>query len=275
MNPYFVCKRCGSEFDRKCNLKEHLFGSKNKPRKIPCLPKLQNIDVSVLQQEFNELKHYDKNGPYNCQVCGIEITSLVNLKKHETTCKENKKIEEVIQKRVHDELEKFKINSTQNNYFTNNITTNIVNNVSITILPFGNETYDHIPKEFMLQCFTELRNSMVTSFVEKVHFNDDAPGNKNIKILPKQAKDSISVYTSDNKWEVQDLNKTLNKLINNVHRKFMAYMIATPELLQKDIDTGNYTTWIHSFAYVPPIKDAFYAIRDDIKDLIKSKSKIL
>jgi hypothetical protein len=108
------------------------------------------------------------------------------------------------------------IQNVQNvqNIITNNNTTNNVQNNTITINGFGKEDTSHITHQFMRSCVKRRDKGMV-ELVQKIHFDDDCPQNRNLKITNKKLP-FIQAHNGE-KWQYCKKDKVLTDIVENSH----------------------------------------------------------
>jgi len=87
MNPFYTCPRCGSEFERKSNYQQHIFGRKDYPRRAPCRATYSNISIEEVKRQYENLPNYAERDIKTCRICNKEFTNLVKLKQHEIECR--------------------------------------------------------------------------------------------------------------------------------------------------------------------------------------------
>jgi hypothetical protein len=229
----FKCKRCGYTCENKCLLKRHL------SRKNACLISedlssdlLENLSIDILLKELNtcDLKKF------KCKHCEKTFTDSSNRYRHQKNCKKSdiEQLKETVQT-LQQEIINLKENSNKNN-ITNieQATIHNHNNLNITLNNFGNESYNHISEEFIKKCIIN-NVSGVKSLIEKIHFSDEVPENKNVRI--KSTKNNLVEIANNNKWVVKDTNEALESMINKGHRILNKYYY-NPEsgLLDQDIN---------------------------------------
>jgi len=171
-------------------------------RKIPCNPNIENIPISILIKDIEEDKKI------KCEFCDKKFNDSSNKSKHQKLCKsEIKQLKETISS-----LQKQMSNIQQNN-ITNNIQQATIHNhnLNITLNNFGNESYNHISEEFIKKCIMN-NISGVKSLIERIHFSDEAPENKNIRL--KSIKNNLVEVSNDDKWIVKDANEAMETMIN-------------------------------------------------------------
>jgi hypothetical protein len=103
------------------------------------------------------------------------------------------------------------INQTINNNTQNNTQNNL-----IVINPFGKEDLSHVK----LQDYKNYLNSFFPGFikyVEKVHFDENAPQNHNICLTNLRSK-YLSIHDGD-KWITKEKNDVIDKLIIKKHNQ--------------------------------------------------------
>jgi hypothetical protein len=105
------------------------------------------------------------------------------------------------------------INNINNINPTINNTINTQNNL-VVINPFGKEDLSHITIDDYKKYLNGFFPGFI-KFIEKVHFDDNAPQNKNISITNLRSK-YLSVHDGD-QWLTQDKNEVINNLLIKKH----------------------------------------------------------
>ena len=195
----FRCKRCGYDCEYKYLLRRHF------ARKIPCNTILEDISINTLIDEIDETNKNNKK--YKCEFCDKHFADLSNKSKHQKICKsEINQLKETITS-----LQQ-QMSNLQHNNITNIQQATIHNhNLNITLNNFGSESYNHISEEFIKKCIMN-NVSGVKSLIERIHFSDEAPENKNIRL--KSIKNNLVEISNNDKWIVKDANEAMETMIN-------------------------------------------------------------
>jgi hypothetical protein len=145
-----------------------------------------------------------------CSWCD-KLISKSNISKHKKLCKKrpDDKIQELQDKIKRLEKTINNINNGSNIHTTNN-TTNININNFIQLNNFGAESIEHISQEFVKSCIMNNVTGM-KNLIEKIHFSEDAPQNKNIKM--KNIKEKLVYVNKDNQWIVKDAQEATCNMI--------------------------------------------------------------
>jgi len=211
----YNCDRCGYTSKFIDSLKKHL------KRKKICSPIYSNIDISELKK-----KYCTKDKTYKCEYCNNIFETSMKKYTHKLKCKnDNENDYKNKIKTLENEITELKNivkniqnntinNNTTNNNTTNNNTTN--NNIdtqnnNIIINNFGNESLEHITKEFLDKCLLRM-NTGIKDLIKNIHFNDNIPENKNIKF--KSERYNLLQKYENGEWLDCDKNNTLDELIH-------------------------------------------------------------
>jgi hypothetical protein len=262
------CKRCGYECDMQYILKRHL------QRKKPCQPLVSDISTEKLLIEIENLENESKN--FKCKFCDKTFTASSNMYRHQKTCKNNISITEdtkiseieILKATVSDICKKLDdLNNTkvQPQIITNNIDNTVNNNIYV-LNNFGNESYQHITDEFLKNC---IMNSMsgVKTLIEKIHFSEDAPLNKNVRI--RSLKNNLVEVADNKKWVVKDANEAMETMINKGCRLLNGFYY-NPETKIMELDINELDMRIQSFLLTVMDKNNknYFAVRRRILALI-------
>lgn len=205
----YTCKRCGYECNMKHHLKRHL------QRKNVCKPKdhdAGDLDVSILLKEF-ENSNQTSSTLFHCKYCQKQFNDSGNRYRHQRSCPKIIDCNDIksLKQTVY-ELKKEIINLKENvrhNIITNTITNN--NTFNINVNNFGNESYEHITNDFLKQCLLNSTTGVKT-LIEKIHFSEEAPENKNVRM--KSLKNNLVEVADNKKWVVKDANEAMDSMIN-------------------------------------------------------------
>jgi len=248
----YSCEECcyitkiKSHFSRHLNTKKHI-----KNTKELCS---HNSDENTTSYKFCESdQKVTPNDPkmtpkytFFCEFCEIKFSTKAHLKRHHNnSCKKingvkkiklfNKIIESKISAESADllinNIDKLKNNdinsiSTMNNYNTinNTLNNNSNNNITININNYGDENLEILNDNNLKKYILEMPFTAIPKMIEQIHFNNQYPENKNIKL--KNKKDNKLLVLQDKKWNYVNKMETIKNLIedksidiNNLYRK--------------------------------------------------------
>lgn len=276
------CERCSKEFTRLTHLRRH-FNNKNS-----CKPILKDISIEELKDKYKV-----KKGIYKCENCGKEYKSKSGKYKHKKNClvnpviiekKENDKLKEELGKEVSKRkelekqveqliLEKSKlqeahakvINNDHSN--TNNITTIGRDQNIIIVNNFGEENIEYLLKDenFVKKCIESPINS-IHQYLDNVHFNNEHPENKNIKMT--NLLGPYMDYIKEGKWNKIEKNILIPKIINKSIDTVDNIMYADLEDdSDSDSDNGNSLKAWDEYSNIK------YGENDKLKNKIANKAK--
>jgi len=244
------CDLCKKDFRYKYLLDKH------KLRKRVC-----NTSDNIIKnytEKIDEIEKYIENKTNDsiengnkCLFCDKEFSNKANTKKHiSSTCivikqlntqkigfeqeKNNfidkQKIKEKdneIQK-LRDTMEKMimKQNTPSINITNNNKVIN--NNLIVNINNFGKEDLSHITLNDYKKYLSGFFPGFI-KFIEKVHFDENAPENHNINITNMKSK-YLHIY-EDNKWTLKEKVDVIDKFIN---KKYTMLVDKCEELEEKN-----------------------------------------
>jgi hypothetical protein len=219
----FCCGRCGNDFSKKQYLKQHL------RRKTPCEAVISTLSMEeVYQKTFPKL-----DTGFTCKHCNKKFTHSCNRYRHQAICTEGVKHDNSLNDRIKQLEDQIKNLHRQN--ITNIQTQNNYNHqITINVNSFGNESYDHLTDEFIQHCLLN-NNAGVKALLEKIHFSEDAPQNKNIRL--KSLKNSLIEVLADDRWVTKDKNEALDMMITKGCRVINNYYYNTEnEIRERDIN---------------------------------------
>lgn len=143
------------------------------------------------------------NRKFSCeQKKDIVLASEIDILKKELIAIKEKNIE------LENELNKIKSSSITNIKTQNNNVDNM-NVVQIVINAYGKEDLSHLTEKHIRKILDRGFKS-IPQYIEFIHFNDDAPENKNICISNR--RDSVVNVFDGNKWQLQDKQQFLNDI---------------------------------------------------------------
>ena len=235
---YFECIICNyktirkNDFNKHLNTKKHKINENKKEVKsekvAPTPHKSTQIHTKLVQNltcEFcgKKFKRSDSLFRHTQKYCKMnkmkqkEKMLIQQLEKNEKEHKEEKQ-------KLYDYIDKL-IDKTGNTY---NIEQQ---NNQINLNNFGHEDISHLTDKFMSKIIS-IPYVGVQKLIEKVHFNNKKPENKNIALTNKKEK-MIKIY-KNNKWKYKNREEIMDEIINtNYTRMDDFYMEKGKENLKK------------------------------------------
>ena len=183
-----------------------------------------------------------------CQYCFKSLkTRPIMLRHIRKTCKEKKELDksenekkelkEIIESqsnkinKIEKKLEKSvkQINNTQNNN-NNNTQNNTINNIHIN--NYGEENLEMLTDEFKERCITRPFYAII-DIIKKIHFNDDYPENKNMRIVNKR-DNKIQVLT-DGKWKYRYKDEAVKYAFDDSNERLEQFYLEKSHKFRKFI----------------------------------------
>lgn len=239
--PSYNCNLCDFSTKLRANYLRHLSTPKHKKRitdsynsssicqnSSNSLPSFTEDSLNFTENSLNFTEDFlspNKLGIKNsggdshiiCDLCQKEFTRRDNMKIHQKKfCKEKDKrdfegtLQKIIEKALLDHSNKGVIGNYNNNSNNSNSNNNITN--SITINNFGNENLDMLTNKFM-KAMVDRPYTSIPKMIKKIHFNDNYPENKNIRMLNK--KDNKLQIIENGKWTYVDKVDTIDTLVGD------------------------------------------------------------
>ena len=254
MNSY-SCECCNYITKRQYNYnkhqktKKHLNNAKNYEdenyKKQGQNLKIPHFSLKI-PHNTSQISNHTNKGFYKCEYCNKEFSRIDNLNRHiEKSCKKKKeldkmenenskiiekqnKIIDLQSKQINKLLEKNakQINNTQNN----NNSTNIINNIHIN--NYGEENLEMLTDEFKERCITRPFYAII-DIIRKIHFNDDYPENKNMRIVNKR-DNKIQVLT-DGKWQYRYKDEAVKYAFDDSNERLEQFYIEKSHKFRKFI----------------------------------------
>jgi len=152
---------------------------------------------------------------HTCEKCGKILTSLKTKSKHMNTCASK---QGSLLKQDSGELDNPR--TTADKTITNNHNIQTQNNVyvqtNIELREFGNENPKWLTKNLLHQMMDNIYRAIPT-MMEKKHFNDAFPENKNLKMsTSKDLNKRIQVF-SNGRWHYKNSKQTFYKALVNIY----------------------------------------------------------
>jgi len=297
----YKCEKCEKEFKYKYLLKKHE-NRKFKCNSVNSINTINNIKNNYedkIKNIENELEYKTKLSLEKkniCLFCNLSLSTKTSTSRHiNKYCKVKKElINEKIKliqnknetndnddnnklknelKVLKDKLEKLETKQQ----ITQNITINNTQNNLIMINPFGKEDLSHLSVED----YKKFLNGFFPGFlkyVEKVHFDENAPQNHNICISNLRSK-YISIHENDgNKWVTKMRDDILERFINRKHNQLIDKREELEDLKKIDkkiIDNfDEFCESLENNEAKKSIKNDIITMIYDNKNKIKSKNKI-
>ena len=170
INENLICKYCNKQFKYKQGMYRHI--------KYSC-KKNNDEGMKELARLMNEIKEQNKSKDNQIEQMQKQIDKLTN---------------------------KLQIQTLN---LQNNTLNNIQNNFHIKLLNHNETDYSHLSDKDYIFCMKE-NNFCVKKLIEKVHFNDEKPENKNIYI--SNIKSSYVMLYKDNKWQIVNRKEQIDDL---------------------------------------------------------------
>ncbi len=242
----YKCNCCNYTTTRKYDFRRHLktikhinnyknYVGKNDEENKKGLKRTQKDSKRTLDASKKDSKRTQKGliaenaeKNFNCEFCNTAFkTRPIMLRHLRKYCKkkQNQFSNEIIEKQIQiiesqsNQIDKFEklleksiqINNTQNNDNSNNKT---INNIHIN--NYGEENLEMLTDDFKKQCVRHPYKALV-NIIEKIHFNDDYPENKNIRLLNK--RDNKIQVKNNGKWNYKDKEEALRYAIDDSNEK--------------------------------------------------------
>jgi hypothetical protein len=223
--PIYTCKQCVFNTNLKANYKRHL-GTKKHIQACTPSPKVSR----KLAEISPELAEISPNSFIFCKYCDTSFKHKSSLSKHvKYICKKNKDedLKELVRllneqnKLKEEEIHEMKIQTEkmqkQIAKLTNklqikqvkNIQNNNTVNYNINLLNYDSTDYSHLTERDYVKCIKDC-NHCVMTLINKVHFNDKKPENKNIYI--SNIKNGYCMVYKDQQWKLVDRKEQIDDL---------------------------------------------------------------
>ena len=141
-----------------------------------------------------------------------ELVRLLNEQNKEFKMQNEKKDQQIyemleqsktMQKQIDKLTNKLQIQNIYNNSNNNTI------NYNIKLLNYNQTDYSHLTDQDYVKCIKDC-NYCVKSLIEKVHFNEEKPENKNIYI--SNIKNKYIMLYKNNKWQIMNRKSQIDDL---------------------------------------------------------------
>ncbi len=224
--PKYTCECCGYEtiilthYNKHLKTKKHLEKIKSHPKvtqKSPSShPKVTissdyvntHLICKYCNKQFKYKQGLYRHIKYNCKKNNDEgmkeLARLMNEIKEQNKSKD-KQIEQM-QKQIDKLTNKLQIQTLN---LQNNTLNQIQNNFHIKLLNHNETDYSHLSDKDYIICMKE-NNFCVKKLIEKVHFNDKKPENKNIYI--SNIKSNYVMLYKNDKWQIVTRKEQIDNL---------------------------------------------------------------
>lgn len=233
--PYYCCERCRFSTHKKTNYDRHLQTKKHKSsiqenemslKTNKCHSSLKRHICKYCTKEFKFKQGLSKHIKYHCKKSEdedlLELVMLLNeqnanLQKKIDKLTQKLQIKSLCQDQDRQEQHSEPTQSTQHTHqnHTNSHNHNSVshsnnnNTYHIQILNYDKTDYSHLTERDYVKCIHDC-NHCVKTLIEKVHFNDKKPENKNIHI--SNIKNGYAMVYKDNKWQLVKRKEQIDDL---------------------------------------------------------------
>jgi hypothetical protein len=197
---------------------------------IPSTPRTSSTELSVrtspeeTKSIFNEMS---KMKEYTCCYCGILFQSRSGKYKHEKGCdkKDNGLIARPIETTIRASTPESTSTTINGNQVINN-NQNIYIQNNIQIRDFGKENPAWLTTKILDQVMNNF-STAIPRLMEKKHFNDDFPENKNLRVCnTKFMNKRLQVY-ENGRWRMRDSKHTFYQVLVDIY-EILSEALADP-----------------------------------------------
>jgi hypothetical protein len=147
----------------------------------------------------------------SCEFCDKSFTTRPSLKRHLKICKakkndSDKKIQDLEAKLV---LMETKLAQKPTSIINNNTTNNVTQNITIQLRPYNDPRLPDDMDDVYEDAWSKRKS--ISTFIERLHLNDDLPENHNMCITNLKSK-LAKVFTEQG-WTTRDEDKLLDEII--------------------------------------------------------------
>lgn len=104
--------------------------------------------------------------------------------------------------------------------------------INVSINNFGEESLRHITATFAKEI-----NHGIAKLIDTIHFNPDVPENHNIRL--ENVKGQLVAVFQNNSWVIQDMNDTVNHMIDKGSRMLTNHYHTSSNLQKEDMDMNH------------------------------------
>jgi hypothetical protein len=245
------CKSCNFSSKQKNDLNRHLKTKKHlnnvkqyevDNENILTNPLKNPLNPSFFPQKSSQISYHKNKKLFNCKFCNKEFTRSDNLNRHiEKSCKEkkefdkseneNNELHQIIKSQTKQINKLLETNGKQINNTQNNNSNNTINN-TIHINNYGEENLEMLTDEFKERCITRPFYAII-DIIKKIHFNDDYPENKNMRLVNKR-DNKIQVLT-DGKWKYRYKDEAVKYAFDDSNERLEQFYLEKSHKFRKFI----------------------------------------
>ena len=282
----YKCDECNYETKKKYNLNRHHINKHkyidsdiineniNEKNVIPRI--ICNKCNKIYKTKKNLLIHEKKcNGldDLTCHRCMISFTNRHNKSRH--VARNNCKPRSIIYARKPNNNNIENIENIENNYNieTQNNIENHNNNNNITINNYGNERYDYLNYEKMLDIFKKAYD-IPSLLTKEIHFNINFPENNNII---KSNKTNCALIKMNEEFIYKNLNNLVLELINDKGILMQKFAIDNKDNICLKMDTQRYEIILELLLKLILLKEPCELYKkqvNNIIDLIRNSNEL-
>ena len=224
--PDYICNICEFSTKNKTLYQRHLTCKKHIKLSSNSAPNDENLHIFP---HFSTFSHIIENTPeiHKCRYCNKSFARSDSLIRHiNENCKDklnltnqdrlDRQYEELLnllEKEREEHKEQLdKVLDKVGNTTINNQTTNLMQTNNVQVNNYGNENLDMLTDNFMKKMVT-FPYTAIPKMIKKIHFNDNYPENKNIRMLNK--RDGKLQILQKNKWTYVDKKDQMIQLIDD------------------------------------------------------------
>jgi hypothetical protein len=243
----YITKR-KNDLNRHLTTKKHLNNVKNyEEDNVKKTPKNLKIPQNTTFSPHNTTQITDHtNKEYiKCGYCNKDYSRVDSLNRHVAKyCKkkkeldkeknENKELQEIIKsqsKQISKIEKKLEKNGKQINNTQNNNSHNTINN-TIHINNYGEENLEMLTDEFKERCIKRPFYAII-DIIKKIHFNDDYPENKNMRLVNK--RDNKIQVLDDGKWKYRYKDEAVKYAFDDSNERLEQFYVEKSHKFRKFI----------------------------------------
>ena len=168
----------------------------------------QNLYCGFCNKKFSRMDNLKRHMNYRCKDKEKYVDESVFKNLYEKEVKDKELVMEEHKKHVGILLDKVGPTNITNNNCGNTQTNNQTN---VQLNNYGQENLEMLTDKYMRKMVI-YPYTAIPKMIKKIHFNDNFPENRNIRMLNK--KDNKLQIRNNNKWEYVNKRETLESLIN-------------------------------------------------------------
>ena len=171
-----------------------------------------NLEIGTITQITDPSKYISLDMNHICDKCNRRFKTNQGYTRHRSKCKS---INIVIQRDTgENNLTQTSQPITAQNVTIQNNTYNIQNN--IVIRNIGKENPKWLTSKLLYQIMNDIPKA-IPRLMEKKHFNDDFPENKNIRVDTKRDINRRLRVFEDGRWKIKDSKQTFYKVLVDIY----------------------------------------------------------